>query len=56
MAQEELLRERQPGSGWTFTTWRPPLLLGFAVGSALNIVNAVACHAVICRERGEPLS
>ena len=21
MAQEELLRERQPGSGWTFTTW-----------------------------------
>ena len=56
MAQEELLRERQPGSGWTFTTWRPPLLLGFAVGSALNIVNAVACHAVICRELGEPLS
>ena len=35
---------------------RPPLLLGFAVGSALNIVNAVACHAVICRELGEPLS
>ena len=34
MAQEELLRERQPGSGWTFTTWyynRARSLLGIWV-------------------------
>ena len=56
MAQEEILRKRQPASTWDYTTWRPPLLVGFGVGSALNIINAMAVHAVMLREKGLPLT
>lgn len=53
--QEDLLRERQPRSGWTFTVLRPQIMLGHAVGSPMNIVAAIGAYAAIMREMGEPL-
>ncbi|HYF18907.1 MAG TPA: SDR family oxidoreductase [Ramlibacter sp.] len=53
--QEDLLRERQPRSGWTFTVLRPQLILGHAVGSPMNVIAAIGVYAATLRELGEPL-
>lgn len=53
--QEDLLRERQPRSAWTFSILRPQLVFGHALGSPMNIVGAVGAYAAIQRELGRPL-
>jgi len=53
--QEDLLRERQPRSGWTFTVLRPQLILGHAVGSPMNVIGAIGVYAATLRELGRPL-
>ena len=53
--QEDLLRERQPKSAWTFTVLRPQLIFGYAIGSPMNIVAALGAYAAIQRELGQPL-
>jgi nucleoside-diphosphate-sugar epimerase len=54
--QEDLLRERQAKSGWSFTILRPQIILGYAVASPMNIVAAIGVYASIMRELGRPLS
>lgn len=54
--QEDLLRERQPHSGWTFTVLRPQLILGHAIGSPMNVIAAIGVYAATMRELGRPLS
>ena len=54
--QEDLLRERQPRSGWTFTVLRPQLIFGYAIGSPMNIVAAIGAYAAVQRELGAPLN
>jgi nucleoside-diphosphate-sugar epimerase len=54
--QEDLLRERQPQGGWTFTVLRPQIVFGYAVSSPMNIVAAIGAYAAIRRELGLPLS
>lgn len=53
--QEDLLRERQPRAGWTFTVLRPQLVMGHAVSSPMNVISALGAYAAIQRELGEPL-
>jgi nucleoside-diphosphate-sugar epimerase len=53
--QEDLLRERQPHAGWTFTVLRPQLIFGYAIGSPMNIVAAIGAYAALQRELGQPL-
>jgi nucleoside-diphosphate-sugar epimerase len=53
--QEDLLRERQPKAGWTFSILRPQLVFGYAVTSPMNIVAALGAYAAVLRELGEPL-
>lgn len=53
--QEDLLRDRQPRSPWTFTVLRPQLILGNAVGSPMNVIGAIGVYAATMRELGEPL-
>jgi nucleoside-diphosphate-sugar epimerase len=53
---EDLLRERQPGSAWTYTILRPQTVFGYSVFSPMNIVAAVGAYAVLQREQGLPLS
>jgi len=54
--QEELLRDRQKGSGWHFTILRPQIVFGLSIGAAMNLIPAIGVYAALKRERGEPLS
>lgn len=53
--QEDLLRARQEAGGWRWTVLRPQVVLGFAEGSAMNMVAAIGTYAAISRARGLPL-
>jgi nucleoside-diphosphate-sugar epimerase len=53
--QEDLLRERQPHSAWTFTVLRPQVVMGYAVSSPMNLVAALGVYASVMRELGRPL-
>jgi len=54
-AQEDLLRERQPKSSWSWTIFRPQIVLGYALGSPLNLIAALGVYAAVSRELGLPL-
>jgi nucleoside-diphosphate-sugar epimerase len=54
--QEDLLRQRQAGSAWTFSILRPQIVLGHAVSSPMNIVAAIGAYAAVQRELGHPLA
>jgi nucleoside-diphosphate-sugar epimerase len=50
--QEDLLRSVQVGRDWHFTILRPVLVVGEAIGGAMNLVPALGAHAAVMRERG----
>jgi nucleoside-diphosphate-sugar epimerase len=54
-AQEDMVRERQARAGWSFTIFRPQAVVGFALGSAMNLLSAIGAYAAISRELGLPL-
>jgi nucleoside-diphosphate-sugar epimerase len=54
-AQQDLLEARAASAGFAWTIFRPQVVLGVAVGSAMNPVAALGAYAVIQRELGEPL-
>lgn len=54
--QEDLIRARQPGASWNWTIFRPQYIVGFAVGSPINILTPIGAYAAICRELGLPLA
>lgn len=54
-AQEDLLKARQSRGSWSWTVFRPQVVIGFAVGSAMNMLAAVGVYAAISRELGLPL-
>lgn len=54
--QEDYLRERQVGKAWSWTVWRPQLVLGESLGSQMNVIPALGVYAALRREVGLPLS
>ena len=52
-AQEEYLRDA--AGPWTWTNIIPPFVTGFATGSPMNLVTALAVFATVSRELGIPL-
>jgi nucleoside-diphosphate-sugar epimerase len=54
-AQQDLVEQHAARSGCAWTAWRPQIVLGVALGSAMNPVAALGAYAVIQRERGLPL-
>jgi len=55
-AQEDFIRARQEaGPGWSYTIFRPQAVIGFALGSAMNLLSAIGAYAAISRELGVPL-
>lgn len=53
--QQDLLVEHARRTGFDWTVWRPQIVLGVAVGGAMNPVAALAAYALILRELGRPL-
>ena len=50
--QEDYLRAAQAGKRWHFTILRPVLVVGEAIGGAMNLIPALGAHAAVMRERG----
>jgi nucleoside-diphosphate-sugar epimerase len=53
--QQDWLAARQLGKQWTWSALRPHGVLGFALGSSMNQLTAMALYATIMKARGEPL-
>jgi len=51
-AQEDYLRSVQAGRRWHFSILRPVLVVGEAIGGAMNLIPALGAHAAVMRERG----
>lgn len=54
-AQQDRLEARAARAGFAWTIFRPQVVLGVAIGSAMNPVGTLGAYAVIQRELGEPL-
>lgn len=54
--QQDWLEVEGPKRGFTWSTTRPHLLIGFSLGYPHNILSVVAVHAILCREQGRPLT
>jgi nucleoside-diphosphate-sugar epimerase len=53
--QEDYLKERCKGKGWSWSALRPSSICGFAVGNPMNMATVIAVYASICRELELPL-
>jgi nucleoside-diphosphate-sugar epimerase len=53
--QEDYLREKQRGKSWWFSIFRPVLIVGYSMGSAMNVIPALGVYAAILKETGQPL-
>lgn len=54
--QQDLVEQRAARDGFGWTVFRPQIVLGVAIGSAMNPVAALGAQAVLCREQGVPLA
>jgi nucleoside-diphosphate-sugar epimerase len=53
---EDMVRERSRADGWTFTIWRPQLIVGPNYGVVMNIPPVIGAYAAIRRAEGQPFS
>ncbi|WP_244485711.1 nucleoside-diphosphate sugar epimerase [Bradyrhizobium tropiciagri] len=54
-AQENFLRELQRGNGWHWSILRPVLIIGEAMGGAMDLIPPLGVYAAVLREQGRPL-
>jgi nucleoside-diphosphate-sugar epimerase len=55
-AQEDWLKAKQVGRPWGWTVIRPGLVVGMAVGGAMNLIAALGVYSALLKARGEPLA
>lgn len=53
--QARLLKRMAKAQPWAWTILRPQLVLGFAPGSSMNLLGAIAAYAMISKYLGLPL-
>lgn len=54
-AQESFLRALQKGKGWHWSILRPVLIVGLAMGGAMDLIPPLGVYAAMLREQGRPL-
>jgi nucleoside-diphosphate-sugar epimerase len=54
-AQEGFLRELQQGKDWHWSILRPVLIVGEAIGGAMDLIPPLGVYAAILREQGRAL-
>ena len=54
-AQENFLRELQQGKAWHWSILRPVLIVGEAMGGAMDLIPPLGVYAAMLREQGRPL-
>lgn len=52
-AQMDYLAERQKGQKWGWTVLRPALVIGMAIGGAMNLVATLGVYGAVLKGRGE---
>jgi nucleoside-diphosphate-sugar epimerase len=53
--QENFLRDLQKGKAWHFTILRPVLIVGIAMGGAMDLIPPLGVYAAMLREQGRDL-
>ncbi len=53
-AQENFLRELQQGKAWHWSILRPVLIVGEAIGGAMDLIPPLGVYAAMLREQGGP--
>jgi len=53
--QEAFIREVAQGAPWSWTIFRPQLIVGEAVGAAMNLIPIIGIYAALLKAKGEPL-
>ena len=53
--QEDLLAARADRDGFTFTVLRPDVVIGFSLGSPMNLLGAIGVYAALSKAEGVPL-
>lgn len=53
--QEDYLRRQSEGKSWSWTAIRPDIVIGFTVGTPMNLANLIAVYASLCKEEGMPM-
>jgi nucleoside-diphosphate-sugar epimerase len=54
-AQENFLRDLQKGKAWHFSILRPVLIVGLAMGGAMDLIPPLGVYAAMLREQGRDL-
>ncbi len=54
-AQENFLRGLQPGKAWCWSILRPVLIVGEAMGGAMDLIPPLGVYAAMLREQGKAL-
>lgn len=54
-AQESFLRELQQGKAWHWSILRPVLIVGLAMGGAMDLIPPLGVYAAMMREQGRAL-
>jgi nucleoside-diphosphate-sugar epimerase len=54
-AQENFLRELQQGKAWHWSILRPVLIVGLAMGGAMDLIPPLGVYAAMLRQQGRPL-
>jgi nucleoside-diphosphate-sugar epimerase len=54
-AQEKFLRGLQPGKSWHWSILRPVLIVGEAMGGAMDLIPPLGVYAAMLRDQGKPL-
>lgn len=53
--QEDYLRQAQQAADWHWTIFRPQIIFGESLGSAMNLIPALGVYGAILKAQGKPL-
>ncbi|MHA7630588.1 SDR family oxidoreductase [Corallococcus sp. M7] len=53
--QQDFLEQRQQGKAWTWSALRPSVVVGYAMGTPMNLGLAISVYASMSKELGLPL-
>jgi nucleoside-diphosphate-sugar epimerase len=54
--QEDYLKDIQRGASWSWSIFRPQIVFGYSLGTAMNLIPVIGAYAAICREEGKPFA
>jgi nucleoside-diphosphate-sugar epimerase len=51
--QEDWLKDQQTGAAWSYTIWRPPVILGHALGAPMNLIPVIGAYLSLASANAE---